>query len=123
MFANPGFSDEVFRKLYIRRHGIKREENRSYRFCRHCEIIREPRVEHCSMCGLCVHDIDHHCVFFGNCIARDNLSSFHGSIGCLLISVIFFMVMTMSDGVAHSKQSYSHHRYSNDTHLNGTTYH
>ena len=100
MFSNPGYSDEIFRNLYIKRNGIRRPEPElNHRFCRHCEIVRTPHVEHCSMCGLCVHGIDHHCVFFGNCIARDNLSSFHASIGILMVSVIYFMILQMSDSM------------------------
>ena len=37
--------------------------------CPTCDIIKTPRVYHCSICDCCIGVHDHHCPWVGTCIA------------------------------------------------------
>ncbi|KAI4519498.1 hypothetical protein K525DRAFT_287141 [Schizophyllum commune Loenen D] len=37
---------------------------------------KPPRVHHCSMCGVCRTDFDHHCPWLGNCVTRHSMRQF-----------------------------------------------
>lgn len=43
---------------------------------------------HCVDCQVCVVDCDHHCPFFGKCIASGNLSAFYQSICCVVVNTV-----------------------------------
>lgn len=66
--------------------------------CRMCNIY-DPESTHCSLCGVCIEDIDHHCVFFGKCVARKNIDYFTHSICLFLMSVFYFMLLITLDQV------------------------
>ncbi|EAN84524.1 putative palmitoyl acyltransferase 4 [Trypanosoma cruzi] len=46
------------------------------KWCSTCEIYRPVRAAHCYLCGLCVHDHDHHCSVIGVCVGRRNVRVF-----------------------------------------------
>jgi len=52
---------------------------------------------HCGMCGVCVEELDHHCVFYGKCIARDNIDSFNQAICCFIASMLFYTLLVIYD--------------------------
>lgn len=35
----------------------------NYTFCHYCSKPKSPRAHHCSSCGMCILDMDHHCPF------------------------------------------------------------
>ena len=37
--------------------------------CITCNIVKTPRVYHCSICDCCISVHDHHCPWVGSCIA------------------------------------------------------
>ncbi|KAL1745852.1 DHHC palmitoyltransferase-domain-containing protein, partial [Schizophyllum fasciatum] len=37
---------------------------------------KPPRAHHCSMCGVCRLNFDHHCPWLGNCVTRQNMARF-----------------------------------------------
>lgn len=59
--------------------------------CKFCLIFREKNIEHCEECGLCMRDLDHHCIFTGKCIAEKNLLSFY----LMLVSIFGFFIYSM----------------------------
>lgn len=65
------------------------------RVCTTCNIIRPPKVSHCSACDNCVINFDHHCFYISNCVGYRNhryffLMMFFGI--CLAIYLICFAI-------------------------------
>jgi hypothetical protein len=52
--------------------------------CTKCLIFKDLSIEHCDDCGLCMKELDHHCIFTGKCIAKNNLFCFY-----LMLTSIF----------------------------------
>lgn len=46
------------------------------KYCKTCNIWRQPRVHHCRICDNCVETQDHHCVWLNNCVGRRNYRYF-----------------------------------------------
>mmetsp|Transcript_17140 Transcript_17140/g.12247 ORF Transcript_17140/g.12247 Transcript_17140/m.12247 type:complete len:92 (+) Transcript_17140:367-642(+) len=40
----------------------------SKRFCRTCDVVKQPLASHCGQCNHCVKEFDHHCGMTNNCI-------------------------------------------------------
>ena len=62
-------------------------EKQSYTYCTICKLFRPPKAAHCSRCGVCFRNMDHHCAYMGwmptknvicsQCVARNNKVSFY----------------------------------------------
>jgi len=46
------------------------------RFCEKCIHIKPDRCHHCSVCGVCVLKMDHHCPWVNNCVGFTNYKFF-----------------------------------------------
>lgn len=42
------------------------------RYCEKCNCIKPDRCHHCSVCGICVLRMDHHCPWINNCVSFAN---------------------------------------------------
>ncbi|XP_078491917.1 zinc finger protein [Ciona intestinalis] len=58
-------------------------------FCPYTELIKTKRSKYCRLCEKLVEDLDHHCLFLMNCIARNNHRAF-------VIFIINVMVLQFS---------------------------
>ena len=67
--------------------------------CNHCDVAKSSFTTHCGLCGVCMDDRDHHCIFFGKCIAKQNLEHFKQAIGLFVISAVYFSVVIMLDTI------------------------
>lgn len=69
------------------------EEDTSGRssLCKYCLIYKDKNIEHCEDCGLCMKNLDHHCIFTGKCIAQNNLFWFYS----MLVSIFGFFLYSM----------------------------
>lgn len=67
------------------------------RFTLNRELKEDSFVKHCYICGRCVMNYDHHCVFLFNCIAQDNLVEFiMMTIGFALVGMVGMVAVSMA---------------------------
>jgi len=86
LFGNPGISSKLFERKEEQvadeertgiNTGIQEPEEaaapppKPRRHCQKCDIY-DPDSTHCHDCDVCIEEIDHHCIFFGKCIAENN---------------------------------------------------
>ena len=49
-------------------------------------------VGHCGDCGVCILEMDHHCVFFDACIGKANMCLF-GTVICGFFALLVFVII------------------------------
>ncbi|GAX13493.1 hypothetical protein FisN_36Lh048 [Fistulifera solaris] len=52
------------------------EAGRDYCWCDFCNNYQPPGGAHCAQCNVCIAGYDHHCVWMGLCIGRNNFRQF-----------------------------------------------
>lgn len=57
----------------------------SQKYCISCNIFRPFNASHCSECGFCILDKDHHCFWLDNCIGRNNYEFYYGFVFSLML--------------------------------------
>ncbi|KAL7679030.1 putative palmitoyltransferase, DHHC domain-containing protein [Plasmopara halstedii] len=85
--SDPGvvFQDlEVCNQLHDIETGI---------ICAQCEVRRPLNASHCSDCGVCIKELDHHCPWTGKCVGERTIKWFYIfltciSLHCMLIGAI-----------------------------------
>ena len=68
------------------------------RFCDACDQKKPPRCHHCSICRMCIVNMDHHCPWVCNCVGYLNkkffiLFLFYAWFGSILIIVLTFKTL------------------------------
>ena len=61
-------------------------------FCDKCKIYYNSfdKVEHCSICNVCYYKLDHHCVWVGKCVGKDNICAF---IEMIIFGAAFYLFL------------------------------
>jgi len=107
--VNPGIPD---RKYYYNDYikTIKKEDEVKYDKCEICNIItpKKLKVSHCYYCDVCVIKQDHHCTFFGKCIAKNNFILFFIAIITipLYIVICFLTLLTYVAYISKEKRHF-----------------
>lgn len=57
-------------------HVVNRTLNGAVRFCEKCQVVKPDRAHHCSVCGVCILKMDHHCPWVNNCVSFTNYKFF-----------------------------------------------
>ncbi|KAG7170486.1 Palmitoyltransferase ZDHHC2-like, partial [Homarus americanus] len=65
------------------------------RYCDKCVQIKPDRCHHCSVCGVCVLKLDHHCPWVNNCVAFTNYKFFILFLGYALLYCLFIGATTL----------------------------
>ena len=73
--------------------GIEMDKSPStnkYSFCNKCKIYynQDDKVSHCSLCDVCITKMDHHCVWIGKCVGKNNFCAF---IEMIIVVTIFYI--------------------------------
>lgn len=70
---------------------VQRSIQGAIRYCDKCKAIKPDRSHHCSVCGVCVLKMDHHCPWVNNCVAFYNYKFFMLFLGYALIYCLFLV--------------------------------
>lgn len=62
----------------------------SMKFCETCLIFRPSKSAHCNLCNNCVNEFDHHCIWLGTCVGRNNYPYF-----ILFVSSLNFLILSV----------------------------
>lgn len=63
------------------------------RWCHHCRLHQTYGCRHCDFCQVCVEGHDHHCVWMGKCIGRDNLCAFYSFLVAGFASLAYIVIL------------------------------
>ncbi len=112
-FINPGIpSRNNFiseRIIHLIGQGLQVDPNylNKYRICKKCNIIvpADQPITHCDICNICVEsmiffnnfnhkylDMDHHCMWIGKCIGKNNLWTFYLFLCALTLLFLFYFI-------------------------------
>ena len=82
---NPGFPRNTIGRAF----GIPKND---YYYCEYCGIyLRKCSYgSHCEECQICIEKYDHHCVWTGHCIGKNNLITFYIFITSVFLLIFYF---------------------------------
>ncbi len=95
-FTDPGSTQHLLKKLKKNANEMKAMNNKKYKFCDKCDLIKPERAHHCTICNKCILKMDHHCPWVNNCVGHLNQRYFLLFIFYLLVALI---LLTLFYGV------------------------
>ena len=83
-------------KYFLKNNKFNREI--IWKICQYCNEVKPLRTHHCSICGICVLKMDHHCPWINNCIGQNNqryflLFLFHSFCYTFLVSILTIPIL------------------------------
>ncbi|KAJ1767380.1 Palmitoyltransferase zdhhc2 [Coemansia sp. RSA 1843] len=84
-------NDEQMRRSEFM-YAITVKDNGEPRYCLKCNLPKPDRAHHCSVCGVCVLKMDHHCPWVNNCVGFNNQKPF-------LLFIAYSMLYCLDIGV------------------------
>ena len=93
---NPGFPKNTIGRTF----GIPRND---YYFCDYCGFyLRKTSYgSHCDLCDICIEKYDHHCVWTGHCIGKNNKITFRIFVPSIFI-LLFYFAFAFVEGLGKS---------------------
>lgn len=68
------------------------------KFCELCNQYKPPRSHHCRKCEVCIHRMDHHCIWINNCVGFCNHKYFILFLLYVLLSAIVGVLIILISG-------------------------
>ncbi len=74
-----------------------------YKYCDICKIYYNPdeKVYHCNFCKVCITKLDHHCVWIGKCVGKNNFCPF---IQMIVAVSIFYLYLIICVIISYTKK-------------------
>lgn len=66
------------------------------KYCETCLIFRPQRAAHCNLCNNCVGEFDHHCMWLGTCIGKNNYAHFMSFVSSLNLLILYVLATTIA---------------------------
>ena len=63
--------------------------------CEKCLALKIQGTVHCKECGVCIREMDHHCVWTGKCIGKGNLNWFWGFLAWTILFLSYHLATTL----------------------------
>jgi palmitoyltransferase len=89
MFVDPGRPPN-FWGFYL-----ENPDERRRKYCLICHTFKPERCHHCSTCGKCVLNMDHHCPWLSNCVGFFNRKYFFQLICYTWITLLLALIVTI----------------------------
>ena len=82
---NPGYPKNTIGRNF----GIPKND---YYFCDYCRFyLRKTSYgSHCNLCDICIEKYDHHCIWTGHCIGKNNKITFYIFVPSIFILLFYF---------------------------------
>ena len=96
LFGDPGIPAEVYRlkaRPYARIDVLPSTNAKGHHACYECNVYMHSGRSHCDLCGVCIDDLDHHCVFYSKCIGGGNVWYFRLSIVMFIVNMAYFIIV------------------------------
>ena len=93
---NPGYP----RNTIERKLGLPKND---YYFCEYCRFYMRKTAygTHCDLCDICIENYDHHCMWTGHCIGKNNKITFVIFVPSIFSLIIYFGI-ALIQGVSRS---------------------
>ena len=85
ILTNPG--------IIPKKRGLEIEDRSPY-VCLKCFSLKNQKAFHCEDCDVCIEGFDHHCIFMGKCVGKNNFAIF--SLFSISIPVFFFATVILA---------------------------